>query len=351
MVAAQVIGNDATITIAGQSGNFQLNVMLPVDRATTCCRASSCSRTRRARSPTPRSRASRSTRRKLDDALERNPILVTALNPVIGYEKGAAIAKQAYEEGAPIRDVAAAADRAQAPRSCASCSIRSSSPRVESKVKAGPTIDAHPHADSRRRAPAARSARTAARATSTGRFRPRLRAMLEQPGAAGVRALRAGRAAEWARRCCSRSAPRTSRITPGQISLPGGRLARRRERRPTRRCARRTRKSASQPGRRRRARLARRAAHGHRLHRDAGRRLRHRRRVRRDARSARSRRRVRGAARARARPQRTSPSATSSGTASRFSTYELLYGGRRIWGATAAMLRDFRDVLLDEGQT
>ena len=42
MVAAQVIGNDATITIAGQSGNFQLNVMLPRDRATTCCRASSC---------------------------------------------------------------------------------------------------------------------------------------------------------------------------------------------------------------------------------------------------------------------------------------------------------------------
>src|SRR6202043_3257290 len=38
---------------------------------------------------------------------ERNPILVTALNPVIGYEKGAAIAKQAYAEGRPIREVAA----------------------------------------------------------------------------------------------------------------------------------------------------------------------------------------------------------------------------------------------------
>lgn len=45
---------------------------------------------------------------KLEDALERNPILVTALNPVIGYEKGAAIAKQAYKEGRAIRDVAAA---------------------------------------------------------------------------------------------------------------------------------------------------------------------------------------------------------------------------------------------------
>jgi fumarate hydratase class II len=44
---------------------------------------------------------------RLQEALDRNPILVTALNPVIGYEKGAAIAKQAYKEGAAIRDVAA----------------------------------------------------------------------------------------------------------------------------------------------------------------------------------------------------------------------------------------------------
>jgi fumarate hydratase, class II len=39
-------------------------------------------------------------------ALERNPILVTALNAVIGYEKGAEIAKKAYKEGRPVRDVA-----------------------------------------------------------------------------------------------------------------------------------------------------------------------------------------------------------------------------------------------------
>jgi fumarate hydratase, class II len=42
----------------------------------------------------------------LDRALARNPILVTALNAVIGYEKGAAIAKQAYAEGRPILEVA-----------------------------------------------------------------------------------------------------------------------------------------------------------------------------------------------------------------------------------------------------
>ena len=44
---------------------------------------------------------------QLAEALERNPILITALNPVIGYEKGAAIVKRAYAEGRPIREVAA----------------------------------------------------------------------------------------------------------------------------------------------------------------------------------------------------------------------------------------------------
>jgi len=43
---------------------------------------------------------------RIKEALERNPILVTALNPVIGYEKGAATAKQAYKEGRAILDVA-----------------------------------------------------------------------------------------------------------------------------------------------------------------------------------------------------------------------------------------------------
>jgi fumarate hydratase class II len=103
MVAAQVIGNDAAITIAGQSGNFQLNVMLPVI-AYNLLESIGCSPTCRARWPIARSRASRSNRARLEEALERNPILVTALNPVIGYEKGAAIAKKAYAEGKPIRE-------------------------------------------------------------------------------------------------------------------------------------------------------------------------------------------------------------------------------------------------------
>jgi fumarate hydratase class II len=48
---------------------------------------------------------------RLREALDRNPILVTALNPIIGYEKGAAIAKKAYAQGRPILEVAAEVTR------------------------------------------------------------------------------------------------------------------------------------------------------------------------------------------------------------------------------------------------
>ena len=105
MVCAQVIGNDATIAIAGQSGNFQLNVMLPVvaynllqsiDILATACR---CLADSAIAGFTVNEAA-------ITEALERNPILVTALNPVIGYELGAAVAKKAYAEGRSVKDVA-----------------------------------------------------------------------------------------------------------------------------------------------------------------------------------------------------------------------------------------------------
>ena len=108
MVAAQVIGNDATITVAGQSGSFQLNVMLPViarnllESVRLLTTAAQALADLAIKGFTVNSG-------RLSDALERNPILVTALNPVIGYELGAAIAKQAYKEGRPIREVAAGA--------------------------------------------------------------------------------------------------------------------------------------------------------------------------------------------------------------------------------------------------
>lgn len=105
MVAARVIGNDTTITVAGQSGNFQLNVMLPLVGATLLesieILANSC------RLMADRAVAGFKVRHdNLNQALARNPILVTALNRVIGYETGAALAKQAYKEGRPILDVA-----------------------------------------------------------------------------------------------------------------------------------------------------------------------------------------------------------------------------------------------------
>jgi fumarate hydratase class II len=107
MVAAQVIGNDATITIAGQSGNFQLNVMLPVIAHNLLESIRILATMSRALADSAIA-GFKVNQAQLQNALERNPILVTALNPVIGYEKGAAIAKQAYAEGRPIREVAAA---------------------------------------------------------------------------------------------------------------------------------------------------------------------------------------------------------------------------------------------------
>ncbi len=105
MVAAQVIGNDTTITVAGQSGNFQLNVMLPVIVQNLLQSIHLLANVARALADSTIAGFRVNTAR-LAEALERNPILVTALNPVIGYEKGAAIAKKAYAQGRPIRDVA-----------------------------------------------------------------------------------------------------------------------------------------------------------------------------------------------------------------------------------------------------
>tara|TARA_Y100001956_G_scaffold81681_1_gene99984 strand:+ start:5039 stop:6439 length:1401 start_codon:yes stop_codon:yes gene_type:complete len=105
MASAQVIGNDTTITIAGQSGNFQLNVMLPVIAHNIL--ESIELLTNSATSLADKAIASFKVREdNLHIALTRNPILVTALNPVIGYLKAADIAKKAYKQGRAIIDVA-----------------------------------------------------------------------------------------------------------------------------------------------------------------------------------------------------------------------------------------------------
>jgi fumarate hydratase class II len=105
MACAQVIGNDTTITVAGQSGLFQLNVMLPVVALNLLQSLQILSNVSTLLAD---SAISGFTVREdnLRSALERNPILVTALNPVIGYELGAATAKKAYKQGRPIKEVA-----------------------------------------------------------------------------------------------------------------------------------------------------------------------------------------------------------------------------------------------------
>jgi fumarate hydratase class II len=105
MAAVQVMGLDNAIGIAGQSGNFELNVMLPligqnllhsIDLLSDSCRELA-------------DKAIRGFVVRQDviaKALALNPMLVTALNPLIGYEKAAIIAKQAYLQQRPVLEVA-----------------------------------------------------------------------------------------------------------------------------------------------------------------------------------------------------------------------------------------------------
>ena len=105
MVCAHVIGNDTTITIAGQSGNFQLNVMLPVIAFNLLQSIELLTNS----SYVLADKAIQNfevNQETLEKVLAKNPILVTAMNRVIGYEKGAAIAKAAYASGRPILEVA-----------------------------------------------------------------------------------------------------------------------------------------------------------------------------------------------------------------------------------------------------
>ncbi|MCA1798936.1 MAG: class II fumarate hydratase [Xanthomonadaceae bacterium] len=105
MIGAQVIGNDATVTVGGQAGNFQLNVMLPVIAYNLLQSIEILGTGARALADSAIAGFTINEDR-VSEALDRNPILVTALNSVIGYELGAKIAKRAYAEGRPVRDVA-----------------------------------------------------------------------------------------------------------------------------------------------------------------------------------------------------------------------------------------------------
>ncbi|HEY6010237.1 MAG TPA: class II fumarate hydratase, partial [Nitrospirota bacterium] len=106
MVCAQVTGNDAVITISNQHGNFQLNVMLPViahnllQSITILANATRLFADKAIAGFTVN-------QERISGLMDKNPILATALNPVIGYDKAAQIVKKAYAEGRSLKDVAA----------------------------------------------------------------------------------------------------------------------------------------------------------------------------------------------------------------------------------------------------
>ena len=106
MAAAQVAGNDVVIALSNSHGNFQLNAMLPVIAHNLLQSIAILGNGSRLLAD----KAVKGfivNRERIAASVDRNPILVTALNPVIGYDRAAQIAKKAYAEGRPIRDVAA----------------------------------------------------------------------------------------------------------------------------------------------------------------------------------------------------------------------------------------------------
>ena len=105
MASADVIGNDVTISVAAQSGNFQLNVMLPVIAYNLLKSINLLAGASNVLSKNTISNF-KVNKKNLELSLSKNPILVTALNPIIGYEKAAYIAKKAYKENRSIIDVA-----------------------------------------------------------------------------------------------------------------------------------------------------------------------------------------------------------------------------------------------------
>src|SRR5690606_4580875 len=104
MVAAQVMGNHLTITVGGQHGNFELNVMMPVmahsflQSVDILAKGCDAFRTRAVEGIT-------ANRERCRELLERNPAIATALNAYIGYDEAASVAKEAAKNNESVRDV------------------------------------------------------------------------------------------------------------------------------------------------------------------------------------------------------------------------------------------------------
>ena len=107
MLSAQVFGNDVAVNIGGASGNFELNVYRPliiynVLQSTRMLSEGMTSFEQHC------ARGIEANRARIDELLERSLMLVTALNPHIGYDKSAAIAKKAHHEGTTLKEAALA---------------------------------------------------------------------------------------------------------------------------------------------------------------------------------------------------------------------------------------------------
>jgi fumarate hydratase, class II len=105
MVAARVMGNHTTVTVAGQRGNFELNVMMPVLAHTLLESITLLANIARAFTDKCVS-GIEADEARCRELLERNPSIATALNPFIGYDKASEIAKKAAKEGRSVREVA-----------------------------------------------------------------------------------------------------------------------------------------------------------------------------------------------------------------------------------------------------
>ena len=104
MVAAQIMGNDATITIAGQSGNFELNVMLPLIAYNLLQSIDLLANA--AENLTDQCVIGIEATERGPELVEQGLMLATALAPVVGYDKAAEISKEAYKTGRTIREIA-----------------------------------------------------------------------------------------------------------------------------------------------------------------------------------------------------------------------------------------------------